>query len=131
MRQKREYRNINHHEKRDNILNRRIVYPAFFFKGDAQEAIKRLLMENLIDPINPIRKWPNAEFLWNDELPKTDIYIEFDGIDLEMAVVRVCEMSGLILYWTDEKIVGQTIFTCKSQKANLTEIDFDALLKNT
>lgn len=81
----------------ESILERRIIWGQTILKGNFQEGIKKLLMENAIAPANVNRLIPNLSFKPSTDKRITDLTIDtqFFGENLYDTIVALCDEKSL------------------------------------
>ena len=81
----------------EQILDRRIVWDRTTFNGSLQEGIKKLLIENAIQPVNPNRAIPNLKFAETSDtkiLGMTCNY-DFSGDNLYECIKILCNNNHI------------------------------------
>lgn len=81
----------------ESILQRRIIWKQTILNGSFQDAIERLLNENVINPSIAERKIPNFVFIRSTDKAVTDLKLDkqFTGDNLYEAIYTVCEPIDL------------------------------------
>ena len=81
----------------ESILDRRIVWNHTLLKGNLQDAIEKVLNENLINPSDPARKIDNFIFRKSTDPAITELEIEAQvfGSDLYFLVTSLCDMHQI------------------------------------
>lgn len=73
-----------------SLLGRRVIWQQTILSGNAEDAIRQLITENLINPTKETRKIPN--FILGDKANFTDtINRQFTGDNLLEAITSICE----------------------------------------
>lgn len=90
----------------ESILERRIVWKQTIINGDFQNAIERLLNENVINPEITDRKIPGFQFVRSTDTRITSLKADtqFTGDNLYQALMDLCEPKdiGFIIHLTDD-----------------------------
>lgn len=81
----------------ESILDRRIIWDQTIIEGNLQDAIERLLNENIINPEIPERKIPNFRFIPSTDTAIVHLNVEaqFIGDSLYDAIVKMCELENI------------------------------------
>lgn len=81
----------------ESIIDRRIVWTQTILSGNFQNAILRLLNDNIISPIDPDRRIPNFIFEPSSDPRITSLTIEaqFTGDNLYTTIQSLCENKNL------------------------------------
>lgn len=81
----------------ESILTRRIVWKQTILHGNLQNAVGRLLNENIISPEDPSRKIDNFIFEASTDPAITSLSIDtqFTGTELYSAINKICEKEGI------------------------------------
>lgn len=77
----------------DGILKRRISWNQSTISGNVEECIRQLIVENIIDPVDPARRIDN--FLLAEKVGFTETLKDFDiqstGDDLSDVIANICQ----------------------------------------
>jgi len=96
----------------ESILDRRIVWTQTDISGNLQNGIKRLLMENIINPSDPSRRIPNFIFedSTDEEITKLTMENQYTGDNLLDIIETLCETNeiGYKILLSDE---GNFVFS--------------------
>lgn len=81
----------------ESILDRRIVWNQILLDGDFQTQIKRLLTENVINPLDSNRKISNFIFEETDDpyILSLKVQVQYTGDNLYEAVCKLCESVSI------------------------------------
>lgn len=81
----------------ESILERRVVYRRITINGNLQNGIKRLLTDNIIDPLDTNRQVPMLRFIQNDDprVTKLTMQATFLGENLLDIVQSYCQLNEL------------------------------------
>lgn len=77
----------------ESVLDRRIVWKSTKLKGNFQNAVEKLLNENVINPKDPDRKIPNFSFArsYDPEITKLKISQSVTGDNLLELITELCQ----------------------------------------
>lgn len=95
----------------ESILDRRIVWNQTLLSGSLQNAIKILLNENAIIPVDPNRKISNLIFETSTDVNVTNLSVDAQvmGVTLYEAISTLCEAQGIGFKLTINS-AGQFVF---------------------
>lgn len=98
----------------ESILDRRIIWNQTNINGNLQNAIKKLLLDNAINPIDTYRRIPNLIFKDSADPKITNLTIpqpglaQYQGQDLYSVISALCESYNIgfrIILNSDKKLV--------------------------
>lgn len=81
----------------ESILERRIIWNQTILEGNFQNGIKKLLDENIINPVDQSRKIPNLMFKVSEDPGIAEIAVnaQFRGDNLYEAVMNLCNAENI------------------------------------
>lgn len=81
----------------ESILERRCVWYRTSIEGSLQDGIKKLIEENIINPVDAVRKMPNFRFKTSTDTRITSLTMEGDylGETLYDIISGVCQLNDL------------------------------------
>lgn len=81
----------------ESILLRRIIWSQTILNGNFQNAVKKLLDENVINPKDPDRRIDNFIFEESDDPAITEltIQVQFTGDNLYEAIQAMCDVASI------------------------------------
>lgn len=84
-------------ESLEAILKRRIIWTQTTVSGSLQNGVKKLLDENIIEPVDENRKIPNFIFEENPDERLSELTLEgqYTGDNLYDVICHICDMYGI------------------------------------